>query len=483
MRTTEAPAALYDHNGKPIVRKLLREQATGALTSVRSPYADLVAPGLTPRKLQNLIARAVSGDHGDYLLLADEMEKRDSNYFAALQTRKLAVQGLKRSVVAPSEAAEDTKVAAAVDSFVQSAAFGRALLDVLDATAKGFSVVEILWSRAQDLWQPGDYKHRPQRWFFFERERLSELRLHDGSLEGEALDACKYIVHVPHVFSGSPLAGGLARIVATLHLFRGYALKDWLAFAEVFGIPLRVGRYDEAASEEQKEELKRAVRNIGSDAAAIIPKTMELEFLRAQGSGFAGSDQFFPTMAGWMNRETVKAVLGSNFTDEEGGSFAKAIALNELRLDLRNSDAWQLADTVNRDLVRPFVDLNFGKRLRDSDYPRVDFDTSEPEDLKHLADALTPFIKLGLPVSVASILEKFGLTMPEPDEPILRAPAPTTAGDSREQGDDGDDEQAAARVGELQAMLARVAREAETSTNMRQFRRQLRGLLPLQKGE
>lgn len=480
---------LYDPYGQPVKPQgLTREQAIGSLGSVRSPYETLVAPGLTPRKLQHLLQRATEGDHHDYLQLASEIEKRDPNYFMALQTRKLAVQELDIKVEATSKDGEDTKAAQAVEAVVHSDAFNAALLDILDATSKGFSVTEIIWARSEEIWMPVGFKHRPQRWFFFERDQLEELRLEDGTSEGQQLEPFKFIDHRPHVFSGVPLAGGLARIVAAYHVFKGYAVKSWMNFAEVFGMPIRIGTYTQAANDADKHELMRAVTQIGTDAAAVISETMKIEFLRANASGNAGSDEFFKVLASWLNREVNKAVLGSNLVDEDGGSFAKAQALNTLRTDLLKSDAKQLAATVQRCLVRPFIDLNFGARTRATDYPTMGFDTEEPEDLESLAKSLVPFVELGLPVPIAWIAEKFGITLPREDEPILKAPAKAAPGDA--DGSDPDDEpaededttdeereaNARARAAKMSALVAQIEDLAGRSTNMRAFRRQLREL-------
>jgi phage gp29-like protein len=484
---------LYDQYGQPASSKrLAREQAVGSIGSVRSPYESLVAPGLTPRKLQHLIARATDGDHADYLQLAVEMEKRDPNYFMALQTRKLAVQELDVKVESSSEDGEDTKVAGAVEDVLNSFAFNAAVLDILDATSKGFSVTEIIWKRSEEIWMPVGYKHRPQRWFFFERDQLEELRLENGSADGELLEPFKYIEHRPHVFSGVPLAGGLARIVAAYHVFKGLAVKSWMAFCEVFGMPMRVGTYTQGASDADKVALAEAVTRIGTDAAAIISETMKIEFLRANASGNAGSDDFFRVLSGWLNREVNTAVLGSNLVDEDGGSFAKAKVLDTLRSDLLKSDAKQLASTVQRCLVRAFVDLNFGARRKATDYPLVGFDTEEPEDLELLAKSLVPFVNLGLPVPIAWVAEKFGITLPEKGEPILKAPAAEAPSEEGEdEGDEPDPEsadaeesddeepaaKARARASKAAALVARVEELAGRSTNMRSFRRQLNALL------
>ena len=63
-------------------------------------------------------------------------------------------------------------------------------------------------------------------------------------------------------------------------------------------MPLRLGKYGAAASKDDKNVLRQAVANIGSDAAAILPESMQIEFQQvAQG---ASSDNFFA--AGGVDR-------------------------------------------------------------------------------------------------------------------------------------------------------------------------------------
>ena len=56
-----------------------------------------------------------------------------------------------------------------------------------------------------------------------------------------------------------------------MYLFKNYTLKDWVAFCEVFGMPLRLGKYQPGASEDDKRALMQALVAIGADAAGIFP--------------------------------------------------------------------------------------------------------------------------------------------------------------------------------------------------------------------
>jgi phage gp29-like protein len=67
-----------------------------------------------------------------------------------------------------------------------------------------------------------------------------------------------------------------------MYLFKNYDLKDWVSFAEVFGLPLRLGKYQPGASDEDKTALMQALIQIGADAAGIIPDGTSIEFITTE---------------------------------------------------------------------------------------------------------------------------------------------------------------------------------------------------------
>ena len=146
-----------------------------------------------------------------------------------------------------------------------------------------------------------------------------------------------------------------------MYLLKNFALKDWAAFNEVFGMPLRLGKYDPAASPADREALLQAVRHLGSDAAGVISKATEIEFVEAGSQGSKTNP--YQAMADFCNREMSKAVLGQTLTtDTTGstGSYAAAKVHGEVRRDLVEADSQALATTLREQLLRPLVGFNFG---------------------------------------------------------------------------------------------------------------------------
>jgi len=416
-----AEPLLYDAHGRPIVRETLsQELAAPVLAGIRTLWTNTVASGLTPQRLAAILRNAADGDALDYLVLAEEIEERDAHYRSVLSTRKLAVSGLEIKVEAASDDAADVELADEVRELVRDPAFSEMVDDLLDALGKGYSAVELLWDSSGPEWTPR-YVHRDPRFFQFDRIAHAELRLRDAAdlYWGVELPPYKFIVHKPHLKTGIPIRGGLARNAVWAYLFKAYTLKDWMAFVEVYGIPMRLGRYGTGATDDDIKKLLSAVVNLGSDAAAVIHDSMKIDFQNAvQGTG---NNDLFKASAEWWDRQVSKLVLGQTASTEgTPGKLGNESSQDDVRRDLIRADAKHLANTLNRDLVRAYVDLNFGPQEA---YPRIVFHVPEPEDLKQLTEALARLVPLGLQVEQSVVRDKYGLPDPAEGADLLTPPA------------------------------------------------------------
>jgi phage gp29-like protein len=232
-------------------------------------------------------------------------------------------------------------------------------LHLLSAIPQGVSVVAVAWEWDGLLW-------RPARFRWVHPGALAYEEAHDRFLlvgeRGEA-EPFAYGAAIEHRYkarSGLPTRAGLMRSLAWLYLFKHYALKDWITFAETYGQPYRIGRYDPAAGEEERRRLEEAVRSLGADAAGVISKDTEIQILEAaKGQG----PQVYESLIRLVNREMAQAVLGQTLTSSEGdgGSYALAKVHERVRIDLLRADARALAKTLREGLLKPFVAFNFGR--------------------------------------------------------------------------------------------------------------------------
>ncbi|MFC5372880.1 DUF935 domain-containing protein [Brevundimonas faecalis] len=431
--------ALVDHLGRPlrtpaVTKAQLQEAvARASLTGVRQAWnTSTIASGLTPERLASIMRASADGDGHDYLTLAEEMEERDWHYAAELGKRKLAVLGLDR-VLEPGDDSDLAKeIAEAVRTdIINDEAFEDLCAGLVDALGKGYSVVEIGWDTGR-RWRPVSYEHRDPRWFRFDRETGQTLRMLDDAdpVNGVELPPYRFAIHFPKLKQGLPIRGGLARLAAWAFLFKFYSIKDWAAFAETYGQPLRIGKYGPNATPADVDVLYQAVAMIGTDCAAVIPEFMNIDFVQAM---TAGSTDLYERWCDWLDRQTSKATVGQSGTADanSGSGYAQAVVLDGVREDLRDADARQLARTIRRDVIEHYVRFNYGPT---APIPLLNLQRPESEDLKALSDALAPLIDRGLTVKSSEIRSKFGLAAPEADDEVLRpaatgAPAPAPAAD------------------------------------------------------
>lgn len=416
-------AKIIDQWGNPVSSALLKkEQAAPTMTGVRRPNIDHQATGLTPGKLARLLRTSVQGDPQAYLELAEDMEERDLHYAGVLAARKLQVAGLEITVEAASDDAADVENADMIRAFIERDAFESELVDILDAIGKGFSCTEIIWETSESQWQPSALKWRDPRWFRFADIDGETPLLRDG--DGDVpLAPYKWIYHQAKVKSGLPIRGGIARAVCWTFLFKSFTMKDWAIFCEAYGQPLRLGKWGEGASDKDKEVLLQAVANIGVDYSAIVPASMAVEFIKAD---ISGSHELYEKRAEFLDRQTSKVVLGqTGTTDAIAGGYAVGKVHDGVKADIERSDAKQAAATLNRDFVRPYIDLNKGPQKA---YPKIRIGRPESVDLEKYMKNVTSFVNMGGKVGMSEVRDKLGIEDPNKDEELLRpASKPVTA--------------------------------------------------------
>lgn len=370
-------------------------------------YSSYPSSGLTPGRLAAIFRAADQGDIREQMELYEEMEEKDAHLAAILQTRKVAVQGLTWKITPAAETAEDRRVADFVREVIERLDFDQIIMNILDALGKGFSVNEIIWGVR-------DNRVVVEEVEWIDPKRVSFLHGEEPELiepNGQKLltpPPWKLIWHRCILRSGSVLRAGLLRAVAWVYLFKNYALKDWNVFNEVFGMPLRLGKFDAAATPEDRETLRRAIQSLGSDAAAIISKNTEIEFVEAPGRG-GGQENPFMAMAEFCNREMSKAILGQTLTTDvyrATGTYSAARVHQAVRQDIVQSDADSLAATLQGQLLRPLVGFNFGWDCRP---PRIKFCPAENVNLDELAETYRKLMAMGVRMPPEHIAEVFRL--------------------------------------------------------------------------
>ena len=421
-------AKILGPDGLPITTEALSEPQTSHYSHLQRELQTHPTRGLTPSKLASILDQAEQGDLLAQFDLYEDMEEKDGHIAAELGKRRRALL-VDWSVVPPDNPtpAEKRNAELLAELVGEIADFEDVLFDVTDAIGKGFSCCEIEWHKPGKYWLPKTITHRPQSWFTVHRGYRQQLRLRSNTtvdgIVGEPLQTFGWITHVHKAKSGYLERTAMFRQLVWPYLFKNYSVGDLAEFLEIYGIPVRIGKYPSGASEKEKMTLLRALVGIGHNAAGIIPAGMELDFLDAA----TGDPKAFELMLNWCERTQSKVILGGTLTSgADGKSSTNALGNvhNEVRKDLRDSDIRQVGSTITRDLLYPLAVLNGLAPDGMRRCPVFRLDVGETEDMAAYAEALPKLVDIGVQIPVQWAQEKLGIPQPEAGEPVLQATSP-----------------------------------------------------------
>lgn len=415
---------LLDQFGRPMqavpAAELLERQAVASLGSVRQIQSGHPADGLNPVKLAAILREAETGDATAYLELAEQMEEKDLHYGAVLGVRKRAIRSLVLHVDPGDDSAAAGELAEMTRTTLDTTAIRTSLIDMMDAIGKSYSVCEIIWQREGKGLRIADLDHVLPGWFEFDRENGKHLYLRDNA-GPQPLRPDSYVIHLAKAKSGLPIRGGLARLAAWAYMFKNFTVKDWAIFLEAYGHPLRLGKYDSTATPADRQTLLRAVRQIGVDMAAIIPKTMDVDVVNG---ATTGAEKLYEGNARWWDEQISKGVLGQvATTDAIAGGHAVGKIHENVRDDIRDADAEQLAATLQRDIAGALRRVCFAAHHRVA-LPNVYFAPKESVDPRLLLELAKESGNLGIRIATADIYRAFAISKPDADEEVLEVKKP-----------------------------------------------------------
>ena len=416
---------------KNIPKLFNKDQLTQSQTENRSMTAygaefEHPAIGLTPLKVHALLTQAEAGNMNAMLALFEDMEERDLHLLAEMSKRKRTVAKLDWSIKAPKNADANeqkyTEVISELMGIIEN--FEDIITDSLDAIGKGFSCHELHWVREGNVWLINDMQwHVPQRFIIDPFNQRELLLAGNGLGDDEPLWENAWLVHTHKAKSGYLVRGGLHRALVWSYVFKNYSVRDLAEFLEIYGLPLRLGTYPAGATDGEKLTLLRAVMEIGHRAAGIIPQGMMIDFKEAA----KGSSDPFMDMIKWCEMSQSKAILGGTLTSQaDGKSSTNALGKvhEETRLEIRDSDAKQLASSISRDVIGALMRINY-PNVSPRRYPKFVFDLAETEDIGVYSEALPKLVSIGMQIPAPWAHKRLGIPMVSGDEPVLAVPQTT----------------------------------------------------------
>jgi len=418
---------LFDQFGREIEKIPAKPDGNViAAVSLKDRYSSYPSSGLTPQKLASILKEADTGVVSRQAELFEEMEEKDAHLASLFQTRKLAVQGLEHQIIPGDESSKAADIAEFCSDVIGRLDWDHIMLDFLDAIPKGYSGSENIWDISEGQAAVADIRWIHPKRFTWKDSQVPRVipNPEDASVSVE-MPWYQFIFHQYRARSGNPVRNGVLRTCAWMYIFKNYAIKDWAAFAEVYGIPLRLGKYDPSASKEDKDALRVAIQAIGSDAAGIISKATEIEFIEAMQK--TASVDVFKLLIAFTNGEMSQAVLGQTLTSDVGPEGVGSRALGEVhadvRQDIKKADCRAIDRTITNQLLWPLTIFNYGP---DAPKPRYKSVYEPPADMVSEATKYKTIKELGFPMSQEHISKKFNIPMIGEGETPLERVAPSS---------------------------------------------------------
>lgn len=378
---------------------------------------------ITPSKLKQILEDAENGDIQAQHQLFMDIEEQDSSIAANMMTRKRSVLTLDWRIVEPRNATPaEEKLQAEIDElFYQYPNLEDLFVDLMDAVGHGFSALEIQWAQVNGKWIPKGFKPCPQSWFKLDKDDSLLLRTPANQM-GEPLRPFGWVVHRHKSRSTQLARDGLYRTLAWLYMYKHYSVRDFAEFLELYGMPIRIGKYGAGATNAEKRTLLRALAEIGHNAAGIMPESMQIELHNVANAGAASGNNPFLQMVDWCEKSIARLILGQTLTSgADGKSSTNALGNvhNEVRRDLMISDAKQIAQTITQQIILPYLQINVDPNIAPHRVPYFEFDTKEYEDLSVFADAIPKLTGIGVQISESWVRDKLGIPEPQEGELIL----------------------------------------------------------------
>lgn len=394
--------------------------------SAPQSWADVVDDRWTVGKVRAALTAHITGQFADSARLVDAM-LADDRINADTRTRVFAVTGLPFRIE-PAKIGDQRRaksIAADLETLWPHIAPQAVLHDLIRWSVHfGFSLAAAAWQTSARQWVPQLAFWHPQHtsWQDFDRT------LHVQTVAGDSVIAPgdgTWVLHAPD--GARPWMEAAARGLAIQWLARQYAMRDQSRDSEKYGLHVMGAVVPQEADKSEKESFFNDLRRLGSEGLVMLPRDREdrgfdVKYLDPGSPAF----ESFERLIARCDRSIATRILGQNNTaSADGGSYAKAIALDAIRQDLLESDARSLAETIHRQVLRPWAQYNYGSPDL---APRVVWDATPPADTTALAtthktagESIALWSQaaagVGMAVDVEALAQTYGV-------PLRRAPAP-----------------------------------------------------------
>lgn len=366
------------------------------ISSVRSETA-----GMTAAYMQNLlepsdtVLQSIGGNYKIY----DEI-LRDDQVKATLNQRVQAVITAPWSVEPASESTADKQAATFVTEQLQRLKFDDLTKKMLYCRFYGYAVAEIVWGVENNHYTFDKILVRDRSRFKFDNNNRLRL-MQDGSMDGILCEPPYFWqTSVGASHDDEPYGLGLAHYLYWPVIFKRGGIKFWLKFVERFGQPSILGKFPHGSTQDDIDNLLKAIKSISSETGTVVPEGMDIALVEAARAGNAE----YPKLVEVMDKAISKIVLGQTMTTDDGSSLSQAQVHYDVRQDIIDSDAKLICESFNDGAIKWLTELNFPN----ANPPILSRKTTPDEDLNQKVERDVKIRSLGASPTQDYINETYG---------------------------------------------------------------------------
>jgi phage gp29-like protein len=383
---------------------------------------------LTPDSLSHMLDSFAAGYLKSAALAWEAIERRDDVIQGVASKRKKSISRLNWEVLCTdnSDLARNQKCAleyfynnlSATNACDSNENGGMALLirQMMDAIGKKYAVHEIIFepheisdgenfsqsSRLPSMLLTATFRFVPL-WFFENRDGKLKFLADEGANESTALEPGSWLVTT---------GDGLMEACSIAYIFKHLPLRDWLVYCERNGMPGIRGITDAAPNTEQWEAARSAVEDFGAEFSALMSRGTDIEAIDLSTRG----ELPYGELIDRMDRAIAALWRGSDLATLSRQNSAGASLQADETAILEADDAGMISETLNSQVDKFIIKYLFGS------VPIRAYVKLVPSTRRNIGEELNLYRelhKMGVPISINDIRERFNLATPTDGEQIL----------------------------------------------------------------
>lgn len=230
--------------------------------------------------------------------------KTDAHLWSCIQSRKSGLLSLSWSLAQNSSITDS--VYQSTYNMLNRLDIHSIMRDILEAPLFGWQPLEIIWETNSSTGKilPSAVIARPHEWFQFNQKQ--ELIYKRGISESVGINKYKVLCPRFEATYDNPYGSSLLSKCYWPIIFKNGGLKNWVHFAERYGMPILMGQYTRGSTREEANKLADALADMSEDSIIVTPSDINITLHEAVRST---SNSLYKELIKYCNSEISKAIL------------------------------------------------------------------------------------------------------------------------------------------------------------------------------